>query len=85
MYESQVWQLMITYGGIILSVIKMVGAKRPVELECVYMCFCECVSTPVCISVYCMCVRAKRASPHQKIHLEVIWSFFLKVRRREGG
>lgn len=30
-------------------------------------------------------MSARRASPHQKIHLEVIWSVFLKVRRREGG
>lgn len=32
-----------------------------------------------------MCVRLRRASPHQKIHLEVIWSVFLKVREKEGG
>lgn len=36
----------------------------------------------VCISVY---VSVRRALPHQKIHLEVICCFFLKVRKREGG
>lgn len=28
LYESQVWEVMITYGGIILSFIKMVGAEQ---------------------------------------------------------
>lgn len=32
-----------------------------------------------------MCVRVRRALLHQKIHLKVIWAFFLKVRKREGG
>lgn len=40
LYESQVWQVMITYGGIILSFIKMVGAEqRPEERECVHALF----------------------------------------------
>lgn len=40
----------------------------------------------LCVHV-CVRVRAghRRASPYQKIHLEVIWSFFLKVRTRVGG
>lgn len=38
LYESLAWQVMITYGGIILSFIKMVGAEQhPEERECVYM------------------------------------------------
>ena len=80
---------MITYGGIILSFIKMVGAKqRPGGRRYVRVLFlCVCthawISAGLCVCV-CVCVRARRASLHQKVHLEVIWSFFPKV-RREGG
>lgn len=85
LYESHVWQVMITYGGIILSFIKMVGAaQRPEGRQYVCMCFL-CVCTHAWISAgLCMCERARMASPHQKVHLEVIWSFFPKV-GREGG
>lgn len=52
LYESQVCHVMITYGGIILSFIKMVGAQqRPEERECVYVQYCERVSTHVCVCV----------------------------------
>lgn len=72
-YESHVWLGLITYGGIILSFIKRVGAEqRPEECEHVYKRFL-CVRIHARVSVgLCVCVRARRASVDQKIHLELI-------------
>lgn len=71
MYESHVWLGLITYGGIILSFIKRVGAEQtPEECEHVYKRLMR-ASTHVRVSV-CRCVRARRAPLHQKIHLELI-------------
>lgn len=71
LYESHVWLGLITYGGIILSFIKTVGAEqRPEECEHVYKRFlCMCINVGVCV---CVCEQARSASVHQKIHLELI-------------
>lgn len=71
-YESHVWLGLITYGGIILSFIKRVGAEqRPEECEHVYEHFFVCTH-PCARQYWSVCVRARRASVHQKIHLELI-------------
>lgn len=56
-YESHVWLGLITYGGIILSFIKRVGAEqRPEECEHVYKRFL-CVRIHARVSVgLCVCV-----------------------------
>lgn len=55
LYESHVWLGLITYGGIILSFIKRVGAAQcPEECEHVYKRLI-CVRTRVLVSV-CLCV-----------------------------
>lgn len=51
LYESHVWLGLITYGGIILSFIKSLGAEqRPQECEHVYKRFL-CVRIHVCVGV----------------------------------
>lgn len=69
LYESQVWQVMITYGGIILSFIKMVGAEQCPEERVLFVCMHVCMHQcwPARVRV-----RARSASAHQTIHLEVI-------------
>lgn len=49
LYESHVWQVMITYGGIILSFIKEVGAEQRPE---------ECQRVCVCVCAFCVCMHA---------------------------
>lgn len=52
LYESHVWLGLITYGGIILSFIKRVGAEQRPE-ECEPVCFL-CVRIHARVSV-CVC------------------------------
>lgn len=67
LYESQVWQVMITYGGIILSFIKMGGAEqRPEERECVYMRFlCVCKHACMHRCVYA-CEKERELGGHRR-------------------
>lgn len=56
LYESQVWQVMITYGGIILSFIKVEAAEQLPEVsECVYIrFFCRRLSTHILYALACV-------------------------------
>jgi len=63
LYESQVWHIMITYGGIILSFIKMAGVEQHPEVCVCTSAACEQVSMYVWIGT---CVRLKRISPQQR-------------------
>lgn len=66
LYESHVWLGLITYGGIILSFIKRVGAEqRPEECEPVYKRFlCVRIHAHASLSV-CVCESEEGISAPQ--------------------
>lgn len=68
LYESQVWRAMITYGGIILSFIKMVGVEQH---PAGHVCVCS-----VRMHAWTrMCARLRSASPPKDL-FRGIWSVF---------